>query len=71
MRKAIHHLRKQPEEVRRHILHVLTMVAGVILIMLWVYSLGRNFGSSEIRTEVEEGLKPISVLKDNIVLPSW
>jgi len=39
MKKIIHKIRQQPEEVRRHILHILTIVAGIILISLWVYSL--------------------------------
>ena len=44
MKKIIHHIRRQPEEVRRHILHILTIVAAIILLLLWVYSLGTSLG---------------------------
>ncbi len=71
MKKIIHHLRRQPEEVRRHILHILTIIAGIILLMLWVYSLGTNFSSTETQVKAKEELKPFSVLKDNVPLPSW
>ena len=67
MRKIIHHVRKQPEEVRRHILHATTVVCAVILFFLWVWSLGRNFSREETRAEVSNDLQPLSVLKANII----
>ncbi|OGI65372.1 hypothetical protein A3A95_00770 [Candidatus Nomurabacteria bacterium RIFCSPLOWO2_01_FULL_39_18] len=67
MRRIIHHLRRQPEETKRHILHIVTIVFGIILFSLWVYSLGVNF--SEMTAEVKENdeLNPLSVLKGNII----
>lgn len=67
MEKIIHHIRKQPEEVRRHILHVLIVVFGVILILLWIYSLGRTLTNPDTQTKVNQDLKPFSALKANIV----
>lgn len=67
MKKIIHHLRKQPEQVRIHILHVLTIGASIILMVLWVYSLGKNLTSSETQVKIEKDLKPFSVLKDNLI----
>ncbi|MEK7140770.1 MAG: hypothetical protein AAB815_03220 [Patescibacteria group bacterium] len=67
MRKIIHHLRKQPEDVRTHILHIFTAISGVVLIFLWVYSLGANFSNPETQTEINNDLKPFSALKDNLV----
>ena len=67
MRKIIHHIRRQPEEVRRHILHILTMIAGVVLIVLWVYSLGTNLRNPDTQTKMTNDLKPLSALKDNLV----
>lgn len=67
MKKIIHHLRKQPEEVRMHILHVLTAGMAVILLVLWVYSLGKTITNSDTQEKVENDLKPFSVLKDNLV----
>ena len=67
MRKMIHNLRRQPEHVRRHILHVATVVAGVILIALWIYSLGANFNNPDAEARMSNDLQPLSVLKDNVV----
>lgn len=66
MKKIIRHIRKQPEEVRRHILHLLTLVFAVILIALWVYSLGSNLTNEDTQAKIEQDLRPFSVLKDNI-----
>lgn len=66
VKDAIHNLRKQPDEVKRHILHAATLVFGIILVSLWVYSLGvRAEDKDEARDEAT--LKPLSVLKDNLV----
>ncbi len=67
MRKIIHHIRRQPEGVRRHILHVSTMVLGIILALLWVYSLGRNVTDPKTQAKINEDLEPLSALKANIV----
>ena len=67
MRKIIYNLRKQPEHVRRHILHVVTAVAGIILILLWIYSLGTNFASEDTQAKINNDLKPFSTLKANLV----
>ncbi len=67
MRKIIHNLRQQPEEVRRNILHILTIVCGVILLSFWVYSLGTNLGSEDTQAKIENGLKPLSALRGNII----
>ncbi|OGI60566.1 hypothetical protein A2641_03470 [Candidatus Nomurabacteria bacterium RIFCSPHIGHO2_01_FULL_37_25] len=67
MKKIIHHVRRQPEEIRRHILHFLTAVAGIVLVMLWFYSLGRNLNNPDTQVKVNNELKPFSVLKGNII----
>ena len=67
MKKIIHNLRKQPEKKRRHILHIITIAAAIILIILWSYSLGRSLTSSDVKVKIKQDLKPFSVLKDNIV----
>ena len=70
MKKIIHHIRhirNQPEKVRRHVLHVLTATFGVILLSLWVYSLGTNFTKTETQATVSSELKPLSALKANFV----
>ncbi len=67
MKKIIHHLRRQPEQVRTHILHLLTIGAFVILMILWVYSLGKTVTSAETQKKIGEDIKPFSVLKDNLV----
>ena len=67
MKRIIHHLRKQPEEARRHILHILTIVAAVILALLWIYSLGQGIKSGETEANIKEGLQPFSAIKENTV----
>ncbi|MBI3305948.1 hypothetical protein HYZ82_02310 [Candidatus Nomurabacteria bacterium] len=67
MKRIIHNLRRQPEHIRRHVLHVSTMVAGVILLVLWIYSLGTNFSNPDTQTKINNDLKPFSALKDNLV----
>lgn len=67
MRKIIHHLRRQPEEIKRHILHVTTLVFGVVLVLLWIYSLGTTLTSDETQAKVNKDLQPLSALKANLV----
>lgn len=67
MKRIIQNLRKQPEEVRTHVLHVLTIGAGVILLFLWVYSLGRTVTDADTQKQAKEDLQPFSVLKDNLL----
>ena len=67
MRKIIHHLRKQPEEVRRHILHISIFAIAIIMIILWVLSLGKSLASPDTQIKIKKDLQPFSVLKDNII----
>jgi len=67
MRKIIHHLRKQPEEVRRHILHILIFAVALIMVLLWVFSLGKSLANPDTQVKIKQDLQPFSVLKDNIV----
>ena len=63
MKKIIHKLRQKPEEERRHILHIVT----IIMIILWTYSLGRSLTSPDTKVKIKQDLKPFSVLKSDIV----
>ncbi len=67
MKKIIHHLRKQPEHIKRSILHIATIACGAILVLLWIYSLGTNLTSPKIQTKVNQDLAPLSALKDNMI----
>ena len=67
MKDIINHIRKQPEHIRRHILHVSTLAFAVILALLWIYSLGANLTNANTPAKIGEDLKPFSALKDNIV----
>ena len=66
MRRIIHHLRGQPEQTRRHILHVLTVVLGLVLFALWIYSLGRSATNPDTEAKLKKDLSPLSVFKDNV-----
>lgn len=67
MKKLIHHLRRQPEEVRRHVLHILIFVVAIIMIILWIFSLGKSLTNPDTQVKIKQDLEPFSVLKDNIV----
>jgi len=67
MKKIIHRLRKQPEEIRRHVLHVSILGISIIMVMLWVLSLGNNLTNPDTKEKIKEDLQPFSVLKDNLI----
>ncbi|HNW71783.1 MAG TPA: hypothetical protein PKZ36_02205 [Candidatus Paceibacterota bacterium] len=67
MKRVIHHLRKKPEEERRHILHLSVIIIGIILIFLWTLSLGRSITNKDTKIKMKQDLKPFSVLKENMV----
>ena len=67
MRKIIENLRNRPEEHRRHILHVLTLVFAFVLFVLWTFSLGSTVATTETADNLKADLAPFSVLKDNLV----
>jgi len=67
MKKIIHHIRNQSEEVRRHILNILTVVAGIILVLLWIYSLGTSLTNPDMQAKANNELKTFSILKANLI----
>ena len=67
MKKLIHHLRRQPEDVRRHVLHILIFAVAIIMIILWVFSLGKSLSNPDTQVKIKQDLEPFSVLKDNII----
>jgi len=67
MKKIIHHIRRQPEHVRRHILHISTIIIAVVLLLVWIYSLGASLTNPDTQIKVNNDLQPFSVLKDNLV----
>ena len=66
MKKIIHHVRKQPEHIKRHILNVAIIVCAVVLFMFWVYSLGTTLTDTDAQAKMSQDLKPFSILKDNV-----
>ncbi|MBP6060849.1 MAG: hypothetical protein KA515_02530 [Candidatus Pacebacteria bacterium] len=71
MKKIIHKLRKQPDQVKRHILHFSTMVAGMALFSIWLFTLGGNLNDTTTKINMKENLAPLSVLKSNLEIPKW
>ncbi|MDQ3244990.1 MAG: hypothetical protein M3P22_01400 [bacterium] len=67
MKKVIHHLREQPEDVRRSILHITMIVCGIILIIVWIYTLKNNFTNVNTQSDIKESLEPLKDLQDNII----
>lgn len=67
MKKIIHHIRKQPEHIKRHILHISILICAIILFLFWIYSLGTNFMNTDTQTKITQDLKPLSALKNNLI----
>ncbi|MFZ1020043.1 MAG: hypothetical protein WAN61_03595 [Minisyncoccia bacterium] len=67
MKKIINNIRKQPESVRRRILHTMIAVFAFILILLWIYFLGNNLENPDTQAKMSHDLKPFSELKNNLV----
>lgn len=67
MKKIIEKVREQPAHIKRHILHALTLGFGFILVLLWIYSLGTTLTSERMQAKVNQDLKPLSVLKSNVI----
>ena len=42
-------------------------MAGIVLISLWVYSLGANLSSPDTEAKITNDLKPFSALKANLI----
>lgn len=60
-------MRRQPEEVKRHILHITTGVFAVVLFLLWIYSLGTTLVDKDNQAKVNQDMQPISALKANLI----
>ena len=67
MKKIINKIRQQPEHVRTHLLHVLTIIAGIILVLLWVYSLGTTLNDSDTQAQINNSIEPFSALKATVI----
>ena len=67
IRQVVDNLKQKPEHVRRHILHVTTLGAGILLLALWVVSLGSTLSDESTQVRIGDELKPLSALKDNLV----
>ena len=67
MKKVINHLRNRPEAERRHILHILTLGCAILLIIIWIYSLGTTIASTETKVQIKKDFEPFTMLKDSIV----
>ncbi len=69
MRKIIRHLRSKSEETRIRIVHLFVIVSGVVLVSLWLVSIGGVITSPENTAQVQlsDELKPLNALKDNFV----
>ncbi len=67
VRKIVHHLRRQPDDVKKGILNLLTLFFGIILIVIWAYTLGKDLRSPETISNFKSDLEPFADLKNDIV----
>lgn len=66
IKQVVERLRQQPEEHKRHILHSVTIVAGVILFVLWTWNLGSSLSSEELQAKLKADLEPFAQLQDSV-----
>lgn len=67
MRKIIRNLRAQPEHVKKQILYISMLAFVVILILLWILSLGTTINKKETEISVKKDLQPFTILKANVI----
>lgn len=67
MRKIVHKLRSKSEKERREILHLSIIIATIIMIVLFGFSLNKSFNNKETKIKLKEDIKPFTVLKENMV----
>lgn len=53
-------------EVKRSVLHILMFVATIIMVTLWVFSLGKNLFNYDTQVKIKQDLAPFSALKNNL-----
>lgn len=67
MKKIIRYIRNQPEEIKRHILHISTIILATVLFFLWIYSLGSGLTDANTQVKVKSDLEPFSALKATVI----
>ena len=60
-------MRRQPDRIKRSILHVLIIILAVILVLLWIYMLGSGLADENAGKKISRDLEPFTTLKDNMV----
>lgn len=48
-------------------MHVTTVVFGIVLVLLWIYSLGTNLTSPDTQAKAKNDLETFSTLKANLI----
>lgn len=67
MKRILQKMKKEPREVRKVIVSVATLVVTGIVVLFWALTLPYQLGTSEgKKTALEDELKPISLLKDDL-----
>lgn len=68
MKKIIHHVRKQPEHIKRYILHIVMFACAVVLFLFWVSFLGTTSSNGDIQVKkMIQDLKPFSIIKNSAI----
>ena len=67
MKKMIQNLRRQSEDTRSHILHIVMFFAILLLIGLWILSLGKDITDPNTKKKIAEDIDAFTPLTENIV----
>ena len=66
MLNIIENLKKEPEHVRKKVLHTLLVIFAIILILIWGVVLKFRFSSQEFNNNLKEDTKPFNTLTDGL-----
>lgn len=66
MTNFLENLKKEPEHVRKKILHSILIIFAIILLLIWGVVLKYRFSDEEITTGLKEDAKPFNVLTEDL-----
>jgi hypothetical protein len=67
MKKIIENLKNKPVEHRKNVMHLILFFAAIIFFFLWILTLSKSFSNESVKEGLKNDLKPVNVLRDNLV----
>lgn len=67
MKKIIHSLRNRPEEEKKHIARLITILGAIFLIAFWSFTLKDNLTDEDTKARLKNDFAPFGELKANVI----